>query len=90
MVLSNSASRSRNATLTMNRNSGGGDKKAGFPYQIGRSYTTSIFFGAVDPVHGRCCNLSYLSKNKGPLANMSRPIGRNNNIAYWGIPGTGN
>ncbi len=87
MVLSNSSSKARNMNSLMNRNSGGGSKKAGFPYQIGRSYTTSIFFRAVDPVFGRCCSLSKMMPTMMPRVNPSRPIGRNHNITYWNIPG---
>lgn len=88
MVLSNSASRSRNLNSLINRNSGGGSRKAGFPYQIGRSYTTSIFFGSTDPAHGHCCTLKSMMPTMMPHVNVSRPIGRNYNISYWGIPGT--
>jgi hypothetical protein len=44
MVYLNSASRSRNVGSLINQPSGGGDKKAGFPYQIGRDTWTSIYF----------------------------------------------
>lgn len=55
MGLPNSSSKSRNYTLTTNSNQGGGNKKAGLPYQIGRGTWSSIFFHATDPVYGNCC-----------------------------------
>lgn len=56
-------------------NQGGGNKKAGFPYQVGRSYSTSIAFQMTDPVNGHCCKLSSFAVNVFPLAHISRPIG---------------
>jgi len=67
---------------------GGGDKKAGFPYQVGRSSWTSIAFGAVDPVTGHCCKLSkmQLALTK---ASISRPIGSTYvPNTYFTVPGT--
>jgi hypothetical protein len=82
--LSNSASRSRNYAQTINRPQGGGDKKAGFAFQIGRNYMTQIYFDerAVDRP------LSQLQQIVFPLATISRPIGRNYNRPYWesGLP----
>jgi hypothetical protein len=70
-------------------NQGGGDKKAGFPYQVGRSWQTSITLGAVDPVHGKCCRLDNWNTTIFPLARQSRPIGSGlRNVPYWQIPGT--
>jgi hypothetical protein len=56
-------------------NQGGGSKKAGFPYQVGRSYRTSIAFQMTDPVNGHCCKLAGFNTTVFPLARMSRPIG---------------
>jgi len=82
--LSNSASRSRNYAQTINQPQGGGSKKAGFAYQIGRNYLTSIYFDE------RAVNrpLPQLQQIVFPLATISRPIGRNNNRPYWesGLP----
>jgi hypothetical protein len=77
--LSNSASRSRNYGSMINQPQGGGDKKAGFAYQIGRSYLTEIYFTE------RAVNrpLPRLQDHVMPLASISRPIGRNNNRPYW-------
>ena len=64
-------------------NQGGGEKKAGYPYQIGREYMSSVF------IKNR--PLSVYTTTVFPLANQSRPIGtlsRTNN-SYWHIPGTG-
>lgn len=85
--LSNSASRSRNYVCIVNSNQGGGDKKAGFPYQIGRGYRTSMAFKSTDPIGGQCCTLKALQKNL-VFANISRNLGRNTNASYWRIPGT--
>jgi len=42
MGLSNSAKRSSTYSQIINRNQGGGNKKAGFPYQVGRDWHASI------------------------------------------------
>jgi hypothetical protein len=57
MGLSNAASRARNYDLIINANQGGGDKKAGFPYLVGRDWRTSIAFNNTNVVHGHCCTL---------------------------------
>ena len=75
-----------------NQNQGGGDKKAGFPYQVGRIQWTEIALKTCDPTSSQgCCNLSLWNTTKLPRANISRPIGstvRPN--PYWRIYGTGN
>jgi hypothetical protein len=43
MGLANAAKRARFYTSTTNQPQGGGNKKAGFPYQIGRTSWTPIF-----------------------------------------------
>jgi hypothetical protein len=76
MGLSNAAKRARTYTATVNRNQGGGDKKAGFPYQVGRNWRTSIAFNNTNPVAGRCCSLnSYQTMTWTSYARPSRPIG---------------
>ena len=75
MVLYNAASRARNSGRTINQNQGGGSKKAGFPYQVGRSSASTVAFNMVDPAHGHCCKLSSFNTNIFPLARISRPIG---------------
>jgi hypothetical protein len=72
-------SRSNRSTMGSNaitdQNQGGGEKKAGFPYQVGREHFTSIF---ITPT-----SLKVVNNTKLPLANFSRNIGRNNNAPYW-------
>jgi hypothetical protein len=72
-------------------NQGGGSKKAGFPYQIGRIYGVSNILNSTDPVSGRCCTLTKMNTLRFPLARQSRPIGSRYgaNYHYWNIPGTG-
>jgi hypothetical protein len=45
MVLYNGSSRVRNIATLINADQGGGDKKSGLPYQIGRDSWTNIHFG---------------------------------------------
>lgn len=70
-----------NPSITINQ--GGGNKKAGFPYMIGRDHWASIF------IQDR--PLSVYKRTRFPLANQSRPIGSlaKNAPGYWHIPGTG-
>jgi hypothetical protein len=67
MGLANSSKRARNYTSTTNQPQGGGDKKAGLPYQVGRSAWTSI---ALDNI-----SLRRLQFTANPNVRMSRPIG---------------
>lgn len=71
---------------------GGGNKKAGFPYAVGRSSWTSITMNNTDPVSGKCCTLSSYNTTIFPLARQSRPIGSkySSNYRKWHIPGVGN
>jgi hypothetical protein len=67
------------------RPQGGGDKKAGFPYQVGRpaaTYGTEAYLYKIDqpllrfnPVFG-----TY------PVANISRPVGSTSRVTYWHLP----
>lgn len=59
---------------------GGGEKKAGFPYQIGRESWTSIFLHTVDPINGRCCNQGKLATTMVFTKNTVRPIGNDSRI----------
>jgi len=72
-------------------NQGGGSKKAGFPYHIGRIYGVSNILNSVDPVAGKCCTLTKINTLRFPLARQSRPIGSLNtaNYRYWHVPGVG-
>ena len=65
-----------NAYTTQNQ--GGGNKKAGFPYQIGRSWQTSLVLNTTAPLSGHCCKLKDMqtlpiSWSRG--VRQSRPIG---------------
>jgi len=70
-----------NASITINQ--GGGDKKAGFPYMVGRDHWASIF------IQDR--PLSVYQTLLFPLAKQSRPVSSvyKNAPGYWHIPGTG-
>ena len=61
-------------------NQGGGEKKAGFPYQVGRESWTSIFLNAVDPVNGRCCSRAKIGTTMVFTKNTIRPIGLDSRI----------
>ena len=89
MVLSNATKRARYISSITNQNQGGGSKKAGFPYQVGRSMWTDVAFQSSSLVNGKCCKLSNMQRVIFPLARISRPIGRDNAGGYWNIPGTG-
>ena len=68
----------------VNQNQGGGDKKAGFPYQIGRIWGVSIALHTTAPISGQCCNLTKVNTlqfTRQP--NISRPIGSVGNVPYW-------
>jgi hypothetical protein len=45
MVLLNASSKARNAARIITQNQGGGSKKAGFPYMIGRGSWSNIYLG---------------------------------------------
>ena len=87
MVLSG-PKRTSSISSIVNQDQGGGNKKAGFPYEIGRSWRTTIALSAVDPVHGQCCRLNKWNTTIFPLARQSRPIGSmpNSNYRYWKNP----
>ena len=75
MGLSNGATRARNYGQTINQKQGGGDKKAGLPYQIGRSTWSSIFIDNQ--------SRSTLIMTKNPNVRISRPMGSTINVPYW-------
>jgi len=76
MGLSNASSRARNYDLTINQNQGGGSKKAGFPYLIGRGWQTSIAFNNTNVIMGKCCTLnSYQTLLFTSPVSQSRSIG---------------
>ena len=70
-------------TMTV-QNQGGGKKKAGFPYMIGRTQHTNIAFSEQPGIN----NLTFMRKNAF-TANISRPIGSTYSPnTYFHIPGT--
>lgn len=87
MVYLNSSSRSRNAGSLITQSQGGGDKKAGLPYQVGRESYTSVIMHNTDPVHGSCCTLKNRMDMKfTPGRFQPRPVGGSVTIAqgYYG------
>ena len=86
MGLSNAAKRARNYSQTINQNQGGGPKKAGFPYQVGRSSWSSISLGAGFRANGlgRCASLKCMQTvwYKG-LVRDSRPVGSSVRTMYY-------
>jgi hypothetical protein len=75
MGLSNAASRARNYGQTINQKQGGGDKKAGFPYQVGRTAWSSIF---IDNQFR-----STLIMTKNPNVRINRPMSSTIHVPYW-------
>lgn len=89
MVLSNASTRSRHMSSIVNQNQGGGNKKAGFPYQVGRSSWSSVAFAMTNPVSGNCCQLKSMQMNLFPNASIARNIGAGTaSNRYFVIPGT--
>lgn len=62
------------------QNQGGGEKKAGFPYQIGRESWASIFLHSTDPINGRCCNRGKIATTMVFTRNTVRPINSDSRI----------
>uniref|UniRef100_A0A6C0HY89 Uncharacterized protein n=1 Tax=viral metagenome TaxID=1070528 RepID=A0A6C0HY89_9ZZZZ len=67
-------------------NQGGGNKKAGFPYIIGRGWRTNIAFGN-NVAKGHCTKLkSYQTLCFTGTVHQSRPTGSvNTGSTYWNI-----
>ena len=82
MGLSNAAKRARFYDSTINQNQGGGNKKAGFPYQVGRISWSNIYL-QTDNYCTRCCTLKSLKFTANPNVHLSRPTGTPANISYW-------
>jgi len=77
MVLLNSSKKARNAVSITNQNAGGGSKKAGTPYMIGRSTWSSVAFH----LHRSNIPLSNLQTNRfKTFPSMNLPVGFNNHI----------
>ena len=67
------------------QNQGGGVKKAGFPYIIGRSWRTSIAFGD-NVTKGYCTKLkTYQTLCFTSPVHQSRPTGTRGNVSYWRV-----
>lgn len=88
--LFSSSSRSKmNSSHATTQNQGGGDKKAGFPGQVGRESWTSVALRSTDPMHGHCCRLVNMQINLFPNASISKPIGSTYKPnTYFTVPGT--
>ena len=82
MGLSNAAKRARLYDVTINQNQGGGSKKAGFPYQVGRTHWTPIFL-QTNNYSARCCSLRTLQFTRNPNVRQSRPTGSTVEATYW-------
>ena len=72
---------------TVNQNQGGGNKKAGFPYHVGRTMWTGIAL-QTNVVKSNCCKLSQMNSLVF-TGRQSRPIGSNVNAnrEYWRVAG---
>ena len=58
------------------QNQGGGNKKAGFPYQVGRDSWVSLYLSSSNPLkQSGCCSLRKLQYTVNPKVSQSRPIG---------------
>ena len=74
MVLSNAPKKVTYMSSLVNQNQGGGSKKAGFPYIVGRTSWSVIYLQS--NCKGNTCTLNNLRKNSLVYTvNQSRPIG---------------
>jgi hypothetical protein len=85
---SNRSSMGSNTYTTQNQ--GGGDKKAGFAYQVGRESWSSIFISGGNPVNmSKCASLKCLQFTANPKVSISRPIGSTYHPnTYFHVAGT--
>jgi len=76
MVYSNTKVGSYRSSM-INQPQGGGNKKAGFPYQVGRDSWASIAINTCNPrnVEFKCCNFARTMTTANPNVCISRPIG---------------
>ena len=79
MVLSTTKRTSSVASI-VNQNQGGGNKKAGFPYIVGRDSWVSRFIRSTDPIHGKCCKRGDVAQTMVFTRNTVRPIGNDARI----------
>ena len=88
MPQGNPFSSSNNARMGSNavtdQNQGGGDKKAGFPYQVGRISWTSVALQTTNAVvNNTCCSLKSYQTMIYTNVQQSRPIGSSVSVTYW-------
>ena len=85
---SNRSSMGSNVYTTQSQ--GGGNKKAGFPYQVGRDSWASIHINGSAPVLNKaCCSLKKMQFTVNPKVSQSRGIGSTYSPnTYYHIPGT--
>lgn len=79
MFSSSSRARMMSNAIT-DQNQGGGEKKAGLPYQIGRDSWVSIYFGQ-KPQSGNCCTAGDMARTLVFTRNTIRPQGVDSRIA---------
>ena len=69
-------SRAARIDSLVNQNQGGGDKKQGLPYQIGRESWTSLFLNPSNAfARGKCCKLVDTQKTLVLTNHLVRPVG---------------
>ena len=89
MVLMNGSTKARNVSSLVNQNTGGGNKKAGLVYQVGRGSYASVVMGTkTGVVNNNCCSLKKLQLTVNPNVKLSRPVGSvlgNSGNTYWSI-----
>jgi len=84
-MFSSSSKSQMGSNAVTSQNQGGGDKKAGFPYIIGRTQWTNI---ALDQQSGMK-NLKFMMKTVNPNTSITRPIGSTYTPnSYFTVPGT--
>jgi len=84
-MFSSSSKSQMGSNAVTSQNQGGGDKKAGFPYIIGRTQWTNI---ALDQQSGMK-NLKFMMKTVNPNTSITRTIGSTYTPnSYFTVPGT--
>jgi len=84
--MTSSSGKQIGSNATTNINQGGGDKKAGLPYQVGRD---SWFMPAMNNAGSRNTLYTFngvfgLRHTRNPRVRFSRPIGSTlSNVPYW-------
>jgi len=89
-MFSSSSRHQMGSNAITDQNQGGGNKKAGFPYMIGRGWQSTIAFQMTQPAAGHCTTLNTYTTTLFPFVRQSRSVGSTNTYnTYWHIPGTG-